>query len=306
MSEATRRQPFLEHVYELRGRLAWCVVALLIGTTIGYFIKDQLLQLLVAPLGQTLYYTSPGGGFSLIVQLCLGFGVIFAVPVLIFHIIRFLAPVLPNYSLRFLIIILLASCTLVSMGVTFAYFVSLPAALYFLNEFSNDQVQALISTDTYMSFVALYLAGFAVLFQLPLLLLIINSVTPLKPKKLLVNAKWVLLASFIIAAIITPTPDPFNQTIMAGPIVMLYLLSILLVKIVNRKRKTAPTPNSTLLEKFDMSQIAIVKRQKKDYKQRKGELCFWEFKDNRSNDIIVTFFYEGKHEFIKVYRPPAQ
>ena len=305
MSEATRRQPFLEHVYELRGRLAWCVVALLIGTTIGYFIKDQLLQLLVAPLGQTLYYTSPGGGFSLIVQLCLGFGVIFAVPVLIFHIIRFLAPVLPNYSLRFLIIILLASCALVSMGVVFAYFVSLPAALYFLNEFSNDQVQALISTDTYMSFVALYLAGFAVLFQLPLLLLIINSVAPLKPKKLLVNAKWVLLASFIIAAIITPTPDPFNQTIMAGPIVILYLLSILLVKIVNRKRKATPTLNSTLPGKFDMTQIVIVKRQKKNYRQREGELCFWKFKDNRSNDIIITFLYEGKHEFVKFHRPKA-
>src|SRR5690606_19419314 len=101
------------------------------------YIKDQLLEVLVAPLGQTLYYTSPGGGFSLIIQLCLGFGVIFAVPVLVFHLIRFLSPVLPNYSLRFLVIILLSSCLLVSFGVTFAYFVSLPAALYFLNEFSN-------------------------------------------------------------------------------------------------------------------------------------------------------------------------
>src|SRR5690606_31067914 len=156
-------------------------------------IKDQLLNLLVAPLGETLYYTSPGGGFSLMVQLCLGFGVICAIPLLIFHLILFLAPVWPGYSLRFLAIVLLSSCLLGSLGVAFAYFVSLPAALFFLSEFSTEQVQALISTDTYMSFVTLYLAGFAVLFQLPLLLLIINNATPLPPKKLLAGTKWVIL-----------------------------------------------------------------------------------------------------------------
>lgn len=303
MSEVSNRQPFLSHVQELRGRLAWSVVALLIGTAIGYFIKDQLLHILVAPLGKTLYYTSPGGGFSLIVQLCLGFGIIFAVPVLIFHIIRFLAPVLPNYSLRFLVTILLSSCVLVALGVSFAYFISLPAALYFLNEFSNDQVQALISTDTYMSFVAIYLAGFAVLFQLPLLLLIINSVTPLRPRKLLANTKWVILASFVAAAIITPTPDPFNQTIMAGPIIVLYAASILLVKIANRKRKATPTLAPAETPAFDLSQIAIVKRQHASYKQREGEFCLWKYKDQRSHDVIVTFFHDGKHEFVKMYRP---
>jgi sec-independent protein translocase protein TatC len=318
MSEALRRQPFLEHVQELRGRLAWSIAALLIGTAIGYFIKDELLRLLVAPLGKTLYYTSPGGGFSLIIQICLGFGVIFAVPVFVFHLIRFLSPVLQNYSLRFLIIILISSCVLVTIGVAFAYFISLPAALYFLNEFSNDQVQALISTDTYMSFVALYLAGFAILFQLPLLLLVINSISPLQPKKLLTSSKWVVLASFIIAAIITPTPDPFNQAIMAGPIIVLYAVSIVLIKLVNRKRKiveavkepqedtslaqTLPHINQDEPKKFDLSQIAIVKRRKAYYKQREGEFCMWKFKDGRSNDTIITFLYQGKHEFIKVHR----
>lgn len=318
MSEATQRQPFLEHIQELRGRIAWCVIALLIGTTIGYFIRDRLLSLLVAPLGQTLYYTSPGGGFSLIIQLCLGFGIIFAVPIIIFHLIRFLAPVLPSYSLRFLVTILIASCLLVIAGVAFAYLVSLPAALYFLNEFSNEQVKALISTDTYMSFVALYLAGFAILFQLPLLLLIINSITTLQPKKMLGMTKWIILVSFIVAAIITPTPDPFNQTIMAGPIIALYLASIILVKLINRKNKQSPEqeapietnqadpevqPILTPAQKpsFDFSQTEIVKRYPKIYKQRSGELCLWRYKDRRSNDVIVTFFYEGRHEFIKIY-----
>lgn len=306
MSEAVDRQPFLEHVQELRGRLAWSVVALLIGTTIGYFLKDQLLLLLVAPLGKTLYYTSPGGGFSLIIQLCIGFGIIFAVPVLIFHLIRFLSPVLPGYSLRFLVAILVSSCLLIGLGVTFAYFISLPAALYFLNEFSNDQIQALISTDTYMSFVAIYLAGFALLFQLPLLLLIVNSITPLQPKKLLALTKWVVLASFVAAAIITPTPDPFNQVIMAGPIIVLYIVSILLIKILNRKRRPETREGHATPEKFDLSNIVIAHRQKGLYKQRDGEFCLWKYKDQQSNDIIVTFFHQGKHEFVKVHHPKAE
>ena len=311
MSEALHRQPFLAHIQELRGRVAWCVVALLIGTTIGYYIKDELLKIVVAPLGQTLYYTSPGGGFSLIIQLCLGFGIVFAVPIFIFHIIRFLAPIVPGYSLRFLLTILCTSCVLVSLGVAFAYFVSLPAALYFLNEFSNDQVQALISTDTYLSFVAVYLAGFAVLFQLPLLLLIVNSVVPLTPKKLLINTKWVVLGSFIVAAIITPTPDPFNQAIMAGPIIVLYLASILLVKIANRKTNreatkhmSRPEVDDTSAYEFDTSKVVNVRVQVATHKGRVGEYYMWKYKDTRSNDIIVTFFYEGEHEFVKIYKKP--
>ena len=206
MAKDSTRQPFMEHVWELRSGLMWSVVTLLIGTAVGYLLRDQLLELLVAPLGQTIYYTSPGGGFSLMIQLCLGFRAIASVLVLIFHLIRFIAPILPAYSTRFLVVVLLLSCMLVALGVALAYYVSLPAALYF----SNDQVQSLISTDTYLSFVTLYLAGFAILFQLPLLLLIFNRMTPLKPKKLLANTRWVVLGSFVVAALITPTPDPLN------------------------------------------------------------------------------------------------
>lgn len=314
MSEPTHRQPFLAHIQELRGRTFWCVIALLIGTLIGYYLRDYLLYIIVKPLGQTLYYTSPGGGFSLIIQLCLSFGIVFAVPVFIFHLIRFLAPIVPGYSRRFLIIVLVTSCVLVGLGVAFAYFISLPSALYFLNEFSNEQVQALISTDTYMSFVTLYLAGFAVLFQLPLLLLVVNSVTRLQPKTLLLNTKWVILGSFIIAAIITPTPDPFNQAIMAGPIIILYLASILLVKVSNHRCVEQAEPIGSILEKieqtkvaeeyeFDTSQVTLVRQQPTVYKNRKGEYYMWKYKDKRSEDVIVTFFYEGEHEFVKTYTP---
>lgn len=315
MSKDSRRQPFMEHVQELRSRSTWSVVALLGGTSIGYALRDQLLDILVAPLGETIYYTSPGGGFSFMIQLCLGFGVIVAVPVLIFHLIRFLAPVLPNYSLRFLVSTLISSCLLVALGVAFAYFVSLPAALYFLSEFSNDQVQSLISTDTYMSFVTLYLAGFAALFQLPLILLILNGMTPLTPSKLLAGTKWVVLGSFVAAALITPTPDPFNQTIMAGPVIFLYLGSIIPIKVVNRNRLTTtvddaeeneserldPLFNLQAEPAVDFSQFRMVKRTARSYRGRNGYLCYWKQREGHSADVVVTFQYKNQHRFLKRY-----
>lgn len=310
MAKDSTRQPFMEHVWELRSRLTWSVAALLLGTAVGYLLRDQLLELLVAPLGQTIYYTSPGGGFSLMIQLCLGFGVIASVPVLIFHLIRFIAPILPAYSTRFLVVVLLSSCVLVAFGVAFAYYVSLPAALYFLNEFSNDQVQALISTDTYFSFVTLYLAGFAVLFQLPLLLLIINRMKPLNPQTLLAKTRWVVLGSFVIAALITPTPDPFNQTIMAGPVILLYLGSIVPIKVINSHRDDPPSSMSGVRGTDDQVRVGTIIRpdptlvmlmghQKRAVGTREGYLCHWSGKDNQTSVGFVTFYYAGQHRFVR-------
>ena len=311
MGKDSSRQPFMEHVWELRSRLTWSVAALLIGTTVGYLLRNQLLELLVAPLGQTIYYTSPGGGFSLMIQLCLGFGVIASVPVLIFHLIRFIAPILPAYSTRFLVIVLLSSCVLVAFGVAFAYFVSLPAALYFLNEFSNDQVQSLISTDTYLSFVTLYLAGFAVLFQLPLLLLIFNRMNPLNPKKLLANTRWVVLGSFVAAALITPTPDPFNQAIMAGPVIFLYLGSIVPIKMINRSKAEGHRPVAEIekaaasvrigsIVNPDVDRLRLISRQPRSFRQYEGHLCFWECRVKQPSKYIVTFDTAGVHRFVGV------
>ncbi|MGC4105857.1 MAG: twin-arginine translocase subunit TatC [Thermomicrobiales bacterium] len=189
MSDVLLRQPIRAHLQELRRRMLWCLMALLTGATVGYVIKDQLLQALVQPLGKTLYYMSPGGGLSLVIQLCLCFGLIVTTPFVMFHVTRFIAPVLPGYSVRSLTGILVASCLLIAVGVAFAYSVGLPAALSFLSEFSNDRIQALISADTYSRFVAIYLAGFAMIFQLPLVLIIASRFVPIRTRTLLATTK---------------------------------------------------------------------------------------------------------------------
>lgn len=226
---------FSEHLSELRWRILSSIAFLILGTIIGYLVHSYILEILIRPLNQTIFYSSPAGGFDFVLKLSFLFGFVVSVPIFLYHVLRFIEPVLPEQSPKKLLLMLLSSCVLLLLGMAFAYFVSLPAALYFLNAFTTENIQALISTTEYFDFVARYLLGFGILFQLPLILLVINSVQPLSTKKLMGYQKWVFLASFIIAGILTPTGDFFNQLIMAVPLLLLYQFSLGVLYLVNRK-----------------------------------------------------------------------
>lgn len=153
-----------------------------------------------------------------------------------YHIFRFVAPAIPKTTNRFIIVSFLLSLLLLVVGVALAYYVSLPAALLFLGKFGENNVKSLISTDEYLSFTLRYLLGFGLFFQLPLLLVIVNSAYRLSLSSLMRYQRWVILVSFIAAAIITPTPDPFNMAFMALPIIILYQISIAAVVVINRQQ----------------------------------------------------------------------
>lgn len=236
------RRPFIEHVHELRGRIFKVVFVLLAGTALGYFIRERLLVILVKPLGEPLYFTTPSGGLEFVFRISMFLGIILATPVAVYQLFKFLQPTIDQKSSRFIAILSVASVLLLISGILFGYFVTLPAALTFLKGFSNDQVHSLITTSEYLSFVTVYLAGFAILFQLPIILLFINRITPLTPGGMFGFERWVILVSFVVAAIITPTPDPLNQLFMAMPIIILYNLSIGVIWITNRRHKTVIAP----------------------------------------------------------------
>lgn len=228
-----KSKAFSDHLAELRSRAIACVLSLLIGTTAGYFLYDELISLLVSPLGRPVFYSSPAGGIDFVIKMCLLFGFILALPVIVYNILRFVEPAFAKKSTRQLFLLFFFSCLLLFAGIAFGYFVSLPAALYFLSAFSNENVQALISAEEYFSFVARYLLGFGILFQFPLFLIVINSVNRIGVKQLLQKEKWVVLGSFIVAAFLTPTPDVMNQLIMVIPLLLLYQLSIVVIWIIN-------------------------------------------------------------------------
>lgn len=240
--------PFAEHVSELRRRLMWILLFVFIGGTIGYLLNDTLMRVLQTPLNDSLYYNTPAGAFSFVMKLCVVFGIVVALPALSYHTFAFFGPIIAKKTKRSFVLYVTMSVILACAGMAFAYFVSLPASLHFLTTFGNSgDIHALITANEYFNFVLAYVAGFAVLFQVPLIITFINRVKPLPPKKLLGATRYVIIVSFIAAAIITPTPDPMNQAIMAFPVILLYLMSVCIVAIhprrfrARRQRRAAQT-----------------------------------------------------------------
>jgi sec-independent protein translocase protein TatC len=231
------KKPVVEHLDELRRRLLICLLPLLAGAIAAAAFHQELLRLVLSPLGQAVYFNSPMGGLQLIISLALLSGVIVTIPVLMYQAVRFIEPALPEFSRTKPVLIVVASGCLLTAGISFAYLVSLPAALRFLVSFETADIRSLISAGEYFAFVAYYLLGFGVIFQLPLLMLVINALHRLRARQMIAALKYVLIGSFVVAAILTPTPDPVNQLMMALPIVVLYLLSMLLIIVANRHQQ---------------------------------------------------------------------
>lgn len=219
---------------------------MILGSIVGYLIHEPLFRLLKHPLGQELYYNTPVGSFNAMIKISVLVGLVAGIPFLVYQICQFLAPAFKNLNPRRPVSIMIWSLLLALTGVAFGYFISLPASLNFLTNYDSHNVTPMIIVGEYLNFVFSYLLGLALLFQLPLIMLFINRVKPQKPGRLMRHQRWVILISFILAAVISPTPDPMNQLILAAPIVLMYQFSVGLIWVQNRrnKKKTPQTfPN---------------------------------------------------------------
>lgn len=244
----------LEHLRELWLRLSGSLLVMFIGGGGAYFIRLQIIRFLQRPLHQKLYYTSPTGSFQFVMQVCLLCGFILALPFLLYNVLRFIEPVFTKgFSRRFVLAVLGSSMLLTILGVSFGYYVTLPVALQFFSSVGTTTLLPLISINEYFSFILGYLATFAIVFQLPLLLLFINHIRPFKPGGLTKFRKYLYVGAFAISLIMPSSPDPLSQVSLAIPIISLFEISVLLIWVVNRKRNkvdraakhTAPVPQTT-------------------------------------------------------------
>lgn len=234
-----KRHPFYEHIQEARNRLGVIAISVVLFSIAGYLIQKPLIEFLLNPAeNQQFIYTTPGGGLNFLIQVCVYFGIALSLPVFIYQLLKFSEPLFKRRDQMFIFKSTLFSAVLALSGMAFGYYVGLPAALHFLSgQFKSDQIEALLTISDYLSFVTVYLTGAAVMFQLPLVLLFINRITPLNPRKLLSGERWVIVGAFIAAAIITPTPDLINQSIIAGPIILTYQIGVILVWWQNKRSK---------------------------------------------------------------------
>lgn len=218
-----RVSSFADHIAELRRRLVWIALVFIAASALAYTYHNTLVDLIMSPLnGQKLVYLTPGGGFSFIFQVSIYAGLIVAAPFIVHHIYAFIKPALPTRAQRSATKVVICALALITMGIAYGYFVAVPAALHFLSGFAGDSVTPNLTADSYLNFFLSYIAGLALLSLLPLFLIFWHWIKPLTPGRLLKSERWVILLAFIAAAIITPTPDAANQTMIAGPVILLY------------------------------------------------------------------------------------
>lgn len=213
----------------------------MLAGALAYPFFNDIVRILLRPLGKAheLVYLTPGGAFAFVVQTCLYVGLIGAFPAIIYHLYRFIQPAVGKASYKRVVGYTAASVLLAIAGVLFGYFVTLPAALQFLTGMNLDHINPMLTVESYISFVMAYLLIGALLFQVPLFMLMINFVRPFPPGGLMKGQKVVLVGAFVIAAVVSPTADPTNQVLLALPMILMYQVGVVWVYWVNRRARLA-------------------------------------------------------------------
>jgi sec-independent protein translocase protein TatC len=250
------QQTFSEHLLELRLRLLYVALTVLVFSTAAYFVQQQLVRFLLMPAHhQNFIYTSPGGGLTFLFQVCIYVGITASIPVFVYQLLRFIEPVIGDSERRFIMRMGWFSAVLAVIGFGFGYLIGLPTALHFLgHQFTTKQIAPLLTIQEYMSFITVYLIGSAFIFQLPLIVLFINRIKPLRPRKLLGFEKYVIAGAFIVSILMAPTVNLVDQIMLAGPIIATYQVSILLVLLINRAKGSSKV--AKLLEQDRLRQVA--------------------------------------------------
>lgn len=228
------------HLKEARTRLFIIFTVFVLFTCVAYYFHHQLMAGLLEPLnGQKLSYLNPGGGFSFVFAVTMWAGIALTTPVVIYSVYRFIAPALPTKAQSRGGLILVCSYLLFSAGAAFGYFYAIPGALSFLVGFGDEFVQAMLTADAYLNFVLVYTIGLGILFQIPIIMMIIHWITPLRPLRLLQFERYVIAGAFIVAAILTPTPDMTNQLVVAAPFIGMYQVGLVGVSLSHVRHKRA-------------------------------------------------------------------
>ena len=214
----------VDHLSELRTRLVIAIVAIIIGTLGAYYYVEDILQILVAPAGK-LYYTKPTEAFFTYMKISLLAGCIVSSPVWFYQIWAFIVPALSKGEKKVTFMVVPTAVVLFVVGVLFSYYLVLPMAIQFFIGFGTDELQPLFSIGQYIDFVIAFILPFGITFELPLILIALGVLGILSSDRLREYRKMFILLAFIIGAAISPTPDMLSQTMIAGPMILLYEIS---------------------------------------------------------------------------------
>src|SRR5438552_12287388 len=236
------KMSFMEHLGELRVRIVRALIALLVGTVIVLPFSQYIVDWLawrVTKLSYTLVFTSPAEALWVQMKVGLIVGVFLAAPAILWQVWAFVAPGLHAQEKKYALPFVIIGSLLFVGGGAFSLFVVTPYAIQFLLSYARPGLQPMITLQNHVDFLLKFTLAFGAVFELPLALTILARVGVVNAKMLARNRKYAILGAFIAGAVLTPTPDSFNQTLMAGPLIILYAVGIICARVFGRQPASA-------------------------------------------------------------------
>ncbi len=233
---------FLDHLEELRSRLLKSLVSLAVGFGIAWNFRNEIFHFMVAPLrsaypGLELIATSPTESLMLYMKMAFFVGIFLAAPFLLYQVWAFISPGLyPNEKSYAVPFIFFGTVFFVS-GAAFGHYYLFPLSFSFLGTFGGEEIKFMPRVSEYYSFYSWFLLALGIVFQVPVVIFVLARIGLVNAAFLLRHFKWAVLGSFIVAAVVTPTPDMVTQTLLAMPMIGLYLLGVLVAALFGKKRR---------------------------------------------------------------------
>jgi len=235
------KMPFLAHLGELRQRIIISVVALGLGFAATFAFSEDIITWLARPVPVKLAFLEPTEPFWVNFKVALVAGGFLVLPVILYEVWAFIAPGLMANERRFALPFVILSTVLFTLGAMFALGVIVPFAISFLISYKTENLVPTLSVNRYVDFVLKFTIAFGLVFELPLAITLGARMGLVTPEWLARNRKYAILVNFLLAALLTPTPDAFNQLLMAGPLILLYEVGIIAARVFRRRPPTRAT-----------------------------------------------------------------
>lgn len=252
-----QKMSLIEHLSELRKRVIICLVALAIAFIFTFSYSEYIFEALLFPLNYTphlslkeglvfvpdqklpntkLVFLGPAEAFWMNMKIALVSGFVLIIPVVFYQLWRFVSPGLYPNEKKYVLPFVLTATGLFLIGVLFCYFIVIPFAMGFLLSYKvGDFLMPMLSVGLYIDFLLKFLLAFGFVFELPILIVITTRMGLITPQTLKKYRRVAIVLAFVVAAILTPTPDAFNQTLMAVPMIILYEVGIWVSLLINKK-----------------------------------------------------------------------
>ncbi len=237
VASGLKREEIFRALFSLRkGLLQIGIVTILCGIVLFPLSKELLIYLCQRTLQTNLVgYSIPEAFFSLL-KLTLFTSLFCSIPLIFYHLWKGFSPLFRSKGMNSANGILFASLFLFYLGAFFCFFVALPNGVKFLLGYQSAHIKPMISAGRYVSFCAVFIFGFGLTFELPLILALLSYLKVVNAAFLTRNRKYAILLIAVISAVVTPTPDVFNMSLMGVPMYLLFEIGVILVKVIERKR----------------------------------------------------------------------